>query len=85
MDDRGAPVAFFPILLDNSKYTEAFAPISIGISSWGSRDPREPDLRSQEIRQDHTLSSKIWMMPITPQDVRPKTSSFWETRKYATF
>lgn len=79
MRKLGEEVAFFPLFQEWKKYAVEFAPISYGMSDWGSNSINAQSnwLNSAELA--HSYGAK-WMMPVRPQDVRPKNSTFWEAR-----
>jgi hypothetical protein len=79
MARRNAPIALIPVLLNFGLHASSFAHFSYGLSYWGDRDPvtfaddnffgRVRALRSGRLAT---------MLPIAPQDVRPKNSMMWE-------
>jgi hypothetical protein len=86
METRKVNIALLPIFLSPGHFARAFSSLSVGVSSWGARDPNAVDLRTA---LTHLYPSydfpPIWMMPIAPQDVRPKNSSYWESQNSALF
>jgi len=83
MKQRQKPIAFLPVYL-NTAVAASFAPVSYGLSVWSPRDPHGPDPRKQ-LGANPVFASKVWMMPVVPQDVRPKSPSFWETENTGLF
>lgn len=74
----GMPVALLPVFVANEQnYAAAFAPISYGMSSWGSRNPawNNPDSTSTGSQRDRAARVKAlgqkWMQPVSVQDERP--------------
>ena len=79
MAAANTPIALLPVLLDYPTSALKFSDISFGMSRWGERDPESvardpfPDIVHK------LMNGKLaYMMPIAPQDVRPKSSIFWE-------
>ncbi len=81
------PVAFVPVFVGHeSNYLTSFAPISYGMSIWGSRNPAwnnpaetfatSPKGRAAKIR----ALGKLWMQPVSVQDSRPKGGIFDEAQ-----
>jgi hypothetical protein len=81
---HGIRVAFVPTFLDERPHLAAFAPISYGMSNWGSRNPRwnnstvttagYPLYRARAVRSRGLL----WMQPVSYQDERPRWGVFDE-------
>jgi hypothetical protein len=79
LEDGGEKIAFIPDLVGLIGNADRFAPISTGISYWGSRDPITAD--SPPIRkaiEAAKVNGKIWIQPVAPQDARPKSMILWE-------
>lgn len=86
MQKRGSPIALFPVLLNFGKYSETFATISYGLSNWGDRDIGSASRDNFPKQAENTRSAEIAVMvPISPQDVRPRSSIFWESNNTALF
>jgi hypothetical protein len=72
----GIAVDLFPVLNNDQAYRDSFAPISIGLGNWGSRNPMwnppnvsyatSPIGRATAV---HNLG-KLWMQPVSVQDSR---------------
>jgi hypothetical protein len=75
MGQRGQPIALLPVLLDPNADAQRFAHLSYGESSWGDRDPQLPDVRRRLEALHLVPANAVWMMPVTPQDARPNSSS----------
>lgn len=79
-------VAFVPMLINPVPNIDRFAPISYGLTSWGSRSPSgtpTEDLGSTTpvgiIKRVHD-QGKIWMQPVAVQDIRPDEGLFDESQ-----
>jgi hypothetical protein len=86
MAKAGVTADFIPVLLDPGKFAPLFAPISVGMSFWGGRDP--VTLASAPFRDTINFvrrQSPVWMAPVTPQDSRPKDAMFFESRNTEAF
>jgi hypothetical protein len=77
-------VAMFPVLNNDQAYGAAFAPISIGIGNWGSRNPQwNPPTATYStspigrIAKIHALG-KMWMQPVSVQDSRMREGIYDE-------
>jgi fibronectin type 3 domain-containing protein len=78
------PVALVPCFLNESAYEASFAPISYGMSDWGSRNPawNDPSATATpmaKVARVHNLG-KIWMQPVSVQDERPNQSIYDEAQ-----
>jgi hypothetical protein len=85
---HGIDVAFVPVLLDVGR-AAAFAPISYGLSEWGTRNPvwndplaTRPGSPVGRISQVHKLG-KLWMQPVSVQDERPRSGVYQEAANTA--
>jgi hypothetical protein len=84
MAKAGQPVAFNPVFLDLRHYAD-FRSFSTGMSMWGPRDPEDVESQLAGIVAKFHAIGESWIMPVAPQDERPKSSIFWEadnTRAY---
>ncbi|MEO3872055.1 glycoside hydrolase family 71 protein [Nonomuraea sp. B12E4] len=73
----GIKVALVPCMVKYNEYRDAFAPISYGLSNWGSRSPAANGSLGTNIDRAHDLG-KIWMQPVSVQDERPSQGVFDE-------
>ena len=81
-----ASADFIPVLLNPGKFGPAFAPISVGLSFWGFRDPvmiMSPV--GQALVKSMQGLAASFMQPVAPQDFRPKVTVFWESRNTEAF
>lgn len=74
---HGEGVAFIPCFLDYSKNVDEFNSISYGFSNWGARSPDGNQNAYKPMRDAHDRG-KIWMQPVSAQDVRPHQEVFDE-------
>ncbi|MDT5008699.1 MAG: hypothetical protein QOH57_316 [Mycobacterium sp.] len=86
----GVNVAFVPTFLDAASNLDAFASVSYGLSSWGTRYPAGVNPTNTEagsavdvIRRAHRLG-RLWMQPVAYQDNRPKQGRFEESENGVT-
>jgi hypothetical protein len=77
-------VAFVPVFLDLSSNSSAFAPISYGLSLWGTATPGGARAVRALPAQAHAAGA-IFMAPILSQQYRPKDFLFWEAGNSAAF
>lgn len=74
----GIDIAFVPLFQAWKSYASSFAPFSYGMSDWGWRS-----VTAQNAWSNVPLEAKsygpIWMMPVSPQDMRPKNQIYWES------
>jgi hypothetical protein len=81
---KGVIVAFVPTFLGWGASAAAFAGISYGFGDWGTATAAS----SQGMQKDPALAhagGKIYMMPVDPQQYRPKGSIFWEAGNSSTY
>ena len=79
MTKRNAPIALVPVLLNFGLHANSFAHFSYGLSYWGDRDPASFADDNFFGRVRALRSGRLaTMLPIAPQDVRPKISMMWE-------
>ncbi|MBC7461545.1 MAG: hypothetical protein H7287_09315 [Thermoleophilia bacterium] len=83
MRDRfGITVALVPCFV-NPAQQDAFAPISYGLSNWGSRTVGQSASLASQARRAHA-AGKIWMQPVSAQDSRPNQGWFTEAEATST-
>jgi hypothetical protein len=81
---RGIAVAFVPTFLGWKGQANAFAPISYGFADWGTATARAAEAMKDDPALAHK-QGKIYMMPVDPQQYRPKGSIYWEASNSAAF
>jgi hypothetical protein len=82
---KGINVAFVPVFLSWQGSVEAFAPISYGISDWGTATGASASVMQADPDIVQSAYSKIFMMPINLQQYRPKDFTYWEAGNSASF
>jgi len=73
----GIDVAFVPTFLGWESNAAAFAPISYGFADWGTATPAASASSQAWPAAAHGYG-EIFMMPVDPQQYRPKDFLFWE-------
>jgi hypothetical protein len=74
---NGIDVAFVPVFLGWEGNASAFASISYGFGDWGTATPSAAT-SSQSWPAEAHGDGKIFMMPVGPQQYRPKDFIYWE-------
>lgn len=85
LNSRGIKVAFVPTFLGWGGQAAAFAGISHGFSDWGTATAPSSDNMKGDPSLAHQNYGKLYMMPVDPQQYRPKDSIFWEAGNSNTF
>lgn len=85
LKSRGISVAFVPTFLGWKAQAGAFASISHGFGDWGTATARAATGMQGDPDIAHKNYGKIYMMPVDPQQYRPKGSIYWEAGNSATF
>jgi hypothetical protein len=78
-------VAFVPTFLGWGTQAGAFSSISYGFGEWGTVTPGASSGMQSDPRVAHNTYGKIFMMPVDPQQFRPKDSVMWEAGNSAAF
>jgi glycosyl hydrolase family 71 len=78
-------VAFVPTFLGWSGHAAAFAPISYGFGDWGTATAPAAAAMQSAPATVHSTYSKIFMMPVDPQQFRPKDFLYWEAGNSGAF
>jgi hypothetical protein len=84
MQTAGIKVALVPVFQGWEKYAAAYAPISYGMSDWGWRSVKKQASWLAVPSKAKAYGPK-WMMPVSPQDMRPKELRFWEAGNSSEF
>ncbi|MCM8732548.1 glycoside hydrolase family 71 protein [Hephaestia sp. GCM10023244] len=84
MDARGQPIALVPETLAIAQLT-TFVPVADGLTFWGERTPSSGPSQLAEARHLTRVTGLPVMMPVAPQDFRPKSGLLWEARNSETF
>ena len=74
---RGVEVALLPVFQGWQNFATAFAPISYGMSDWGWRSPGK-QASWLGVPAQAKAYGPIWMMPVAPQDMRPREQRYFE-------
>jgi Glycosyl hydrolase family 71 len=75
---QGTQVALVPTFLGWSLSADAFSAISYGFSDWGSATVAGAGALEGDPDIVHSTYKKIFMMPVDPQQYRPKGFVYWE-------
>jgi Glycosyl hydrolase family 71 len=82
---QGIKVAFVPTFLGWGSYAAAFAPLSYGFADWGTATAPASSAMQSTPATVHSTYDKIFMMPVDPQQFRPKDFVFEEAGNSAAF
>jgi hypothetical protein len=82
---QGINVAFVPTFLGWKAQASAFDNLSYGFADWGTATPAESSAMQTDPALAHTTYGKLYMMPVDPQQFRPKTFVYWEAGNSAAF
>ena len=82
---RGIKVAFVPTFLGWTGQAASFAAISHGFSDWGTATAVSSDNMKRDPSLAHDSYGKLYMMPVDPQQYRPKDSIYWESGNSSAF
>jgi hypothetical protein len=80
----GIDVAFVPTFLGWQGYAASYAPISYGLADWGTATPSAAAASESWPAAAHAYK-EIFMMPVDPQQYRPKDFLFWEAENSLAF
>jgi hypothetical protein len=79
LSSQGIQIALVPTFLGWSLSADAFSAISYGFSDWGSATVAGAGALEGDAEIVHTTYKKIFMMPVDPQQYRPKGFVYWES------
>lgn len=82
---QGIHIAFVPTFLGWSASADAFAPFSYGFGDWGTATVGSSSAQLGDPEIVHKTYDKIFMMPVGPQQYRPKDSVYWEAGNSGAF
>jgi glycosyl hydrolase family 71 len=85
LNSRGIKIAFVPTFLGWGGQAAAFAGISHGFSDWGTATATSSDSMKKDPSLAHDSYGKLYMMPVDPQQYRPKGSVYWEAGNSSTY
>ncbi len=75
---QGIQIALVPTFLGWSGAAAAFSAFSYGFSDWGSATVGGASALEGSPASAHSTYKKIFMMPVDPQQYRPKDFAYWE-------
>jgi hypothetical protein len=84
LEQAGVRTAFLPLFQGWGKFAADYAPISYGFSEWGMRTPAGAEAQRAWPAKAHKYVG-VWMMPVAPQDARPKDLIYWEALNSTTY
>ncbi|MEY2539178.1 MAG: hypothetical protein QOG67_2918 [Verrucomicrobiota bacterium] len=82
---QGIHIAFVPTFLAWPATADAFAAFSYGFADWGAATVPASSAMQDDPEIIHSTYGKIYMMPVDPQQYRPKDFLFWEAGNSATY
>jgi hypothetical protein len=85
LKSQGINIAFVPTFLGWGRQAEAFAGISHGFGDWGTATESASERTKGDPAEAHGSYGKIYMMPVDPQQYRPKESTYWEAGNSGAF
>jgi hypothetical protein len=85
LNSQGIKIAFVPTFLGWGGQAASFASISHGFSDWGTATATSSDSMKKDPGLARDSYGKIYMMPVDPQQYRPKGSTFWEAGNSNTY
>jgi hypothetical protein len=85
LKSQGINVSFVPTFLGWGGQAKAFAAISDGFGDWGSATAGASARMKGDPAIAHESYGKLFMMPVDPQQFRPKDGIFVEANNSATF
>jgi hypothetical protein len=84
LSDAGTNVAFVPTFLGWEGYAAPYAPICYGFADWGTATPQSSASSEAWPAAAHD-AGESFMMPVDPQQYRPKDFSYWEAENSLAF
>jgi hypothetical protein len=85
LNTQGIQIAFVPTFLAWPATADAFAAFSYGFADWGTATVPASTGMLGDPEIIHSTYGKIFMMPVDPQQYRPKDFLFWEAGNSATY
>ena len=82
---QGIQVAFVPTFVSWPTTADAFATFSYGFADWGAATVAAANGMLDDAGFIHSTYSKIFMMPVDPQQYRPKNFLYWEAGNSSAF
>jgi hypothetical protein len=85
LKSQGISIAFVPTFLGWGGHANDFAAISDGFGDWGTATESVSDRMKADPASAHNNFGKIYMMPVDPQQFRPKDATYWEAGNSGAF
>jgi hypothetical protein len=85
LTSQGIHIAFVPTFVSWPATADAFAGFSYGFGEWGVATVAVADVLRDDPEIIHSTYGKIFMMPVDPQQFRPKDYLFWEAANSAAY
>ena len=82
---QGIQIAFVPTFLGWRDQASAYAAISYGLADWGTATAEGGRRMRADPADAHALGARIYMMPVDPQQYRPKGPLLWEAGNSSAF
>ncbi len=78
LNSKGIQLAFVPTFLGWRGKAASFADLSYGFGDWGTATPQGARNMQGDPASAHGMAGRIYMMPVDPQQYRPKGPVLWE-------
>jgi Glycosyl hydrolase family 71 len=85
LNAQGIQIAFVPTFVTWPAAPAAYAAFSYGFADWGTATAAASSGMQGDPKTIHSTYDKIFMMPVDPQQYRPKDFLFWEAANSATY
>jgi hypothetical protein len=85
LNSLGVSVAFVPTFVSWPDTADQFARFSYGFADWGAATVAGANAIRNNAANIHSTYDKIYMMPVDPQQYRPKNYLFWEAGNSSAF
>jgi hypothetical protein len=85
LNAQGIQIAFVPTFVAWPATADAFAAFSYGFADWGTATVPASHNMLGDPEIIHSTYGKIFMMPVDPQQYRPKDFLYWEAGNSATY
>ena len=85
LNAQGIQIAFVPTFVAWPAAPAAYAAFSYGFADWGTATVTASSGMQGDPKTIHSTYGRIFMMPVDPQQYRPKDFLFWEAGNSATY
>jgi hypothetical protein len=85
LSSQGIHIAFVPTFVAWPATADAFAAFSYGFADWGTATVAGSAAMQDDPEIIHKSYNKIFMMPVDPQQYRPKSYVYWEAGNSSTY